>query len=106
MIVEDLKTFYLQTYGCQMNQYDSELISWMMAQRHYTPTDDPASANVAIFNTCCVRDNADQKVYGTVGHFKTYKESNPDQVLAISGCLGRRDGEEFIRGFPQVDSGG
>lgn len=103
MIVEDLKTFYLQTYGCQMNQYDSELISWMMAQRHYTPTDDPASANVAIFNTCCVRDNADQKVYGTVGHFKTYKESNPDQVLAISGCLAQKDGEEFIRRFPQVD---
>lgn len=103
MIVEDLKTFYLQTYGCQMNQYDSELISWMMSQRHYTPTDDPASANVAIFNTCCVRDNADQKVYGTVGHFKTYKETNPEQVLAISGCLAQKDGEEFVRRFPQVD---
>lgn len=101
--IEGLKTFYLQTYGCQMNQYDSELITWMLAKRHYTPTADPAGADVAVFNTCCVRDNADQKVYGSVGHFKNYKENNPTQVLAISGCLAQKDGEEFITRFPQVD---
>ncbi len=101
--VESLKTFYLQTYGCQMNQYDSELIAWMMAKRHYTLTDDPRAADVAVFNTCCIRDNADQKVYGAVGHFKNYKEENPDQVLAISGCLAQKDGESFIERFPQVD---
>ena len=103
MIVEGLKTFYLQTYGCQMNQYDSELISWMFSERHYTPTDDAASADVAVFNTCCVRDNADQKVYGSVGHFKTHKENKPEQVLVVSGCLAQKDGEEFVKRFPQVD---
>ena len=103
MIVEDLKTFYLKTYGCQMNQYDSELISWMLSERHYVPTDDAATADVALFNTCCVRDNADQKVYGSVGHFKNYKEANPNQVLAVSGCLAQKDGEAFVERFPQVD---
>ena len=103
MIVSDLKTYYLQTYGCQMNQYDSELISWMLSERHYAPTDDAAAADVAVFNTCCVRDNADQKVYGAVGHFKTHKENNPEQVLVISGCLAQKDGEEFVSRFPQVD---
>lgn len=102
-VVPGLKTFYLQTYGCQMNQYDSELISWMLAKRHYAPTADAAAADIAVFNTCCVRDNADQKVYGSVGHFKNYKEANPTQVLAISGCLAQKDGEEFISRFPQVD---
>lgn len=103
MIVEELKTFYLQTYGCQMNHYDSELISWMFAERHYAPTEDASAADVAVFNTCCVRDNADQKVYGSVGHFKTHKENKPDQVLVISGCLAQKDGEEFVKRFPQVD---
>ncbi len=103
LAVPELRTFYLQTYGCQMNQYDSELISWMLAKRHYTLTDDPAQADVAVFNTCCVRDNADQKVYGSVGHFKNYKESNPTQVLAVAGCLAQKDGEEFVQRFPQVD---
>lgn len=103
MIVEDLKTFYLQTFGCQMNQYDSELISWMLSERHYTPIEEASQADVAVFNTCCVRDNADQKVYGAVGHFKTHKEHKPDQVLVISGCLAQKDGEDFVKRFPQVD---
>ncbi len=101
--VPSLKSFYLQTYGCQMNQYDSELISWMLGQRHYAPSEDPENSDVAVFNTCCVRDNADQKVYGRVGRFKNYKESNPDQVLAVVGCLAQKDGESFIQRFPQVD---
>ncbi len=101
--VPGLRSFYLQTYGCQMNQYDSELISWMLAQRHYAPTAEPQVADVAVFNTCCVRDNADQKVYGSVGHFKNYKEDNPGQVLAVVGCLAQKDGEQFLKRFPQVD---
>lgn len=102
-IIPKLGTFYLQTYGCQMNQYDSELISWMLSKDHYTPTEDASTADIAVFNTCAVRDNADQKVYGSVGHFKTYKEANPHQVLAICGCLAQKDGEAFLARFPQVD---
>ncbi|MFN8605954.1 MAG: tRNA (N6-isopentenyl adenosine(37)-C2)-methylthiotransferase MiaB [Vulcanimicrobiota bacterium] len=101
--VRSLGTYYLQTYGCQMNEYDSELISWMLEQMHYAPTDDPASADIAVFNTCCIRDNADQKVYGRLGDFKGYKRENPNQVLAVSGCLAQKDGEEFLQRFSQVD---
>ena len=65
-----MSKLYIETHGCQMNEYDSELIGWMMEQLHYAPTDEPESADVAIFNTCCIRDNADQKVYGRLGDFK------------------------------------
>ncbi len=102
-VVDSLGTYYLQTYGCQMNEYDSELIGWMLEQRHYAPTDDPGGADIAIFNTCCIRDNADQKVYGRLGDFKGFKREKPSQVLAVAGCLAQKDGEEFLKRFSQVD---
>ena len=102
-VVRGLGSYYLQTYGCQMNEYDSELISWMLEQLHYAPTDQPESADIAIFNTCCIRDNADQKVYGRLGDFKRFKKDNPKQVLAVAGCLAQKDGEEFLQRFSQVD---
>jgi tRNA-2-methylthio-N6-dimethylallyladenosine synthase len=86
-----------------MNEYDSELISWMLEQLHYAPTDQPETADIAIFNTCCIRDNADQKVYGRLGDFKRFKKDNPGQVLAVAGCLAQKDGEEFLHRFSQVD---
>ncbi len=101
--VKKLGTYYLQTYGCQMNDYDSELIGWLLERLHYTASDDPEQADIAIFNTCCVRDNADKKVYGRLGDFKRFKQTNPTQVLAVAGCLAQKDGEEFLKRFPQVD---
>lgn len=101
--VPGLGTYYLQTYGCQMNEYDSELISWMLEQLHYAPTDQPDQADIAVFNTCCIRDNADQKVYGRLGDFKGFKRDRPQQVLAVAGCLAQKDGEDFLRRFSQVD---
>ena len=98
-----LGSYYLQTYGCQMNEYDSELISWMMERHHYASTEDSERADIAIFNTCCIRDNADQKVYGRLGDFKRFKVGNPTQVLAVVGCLAQKDGEKFLKRFPQVD---
>lgn len=102
-VVRGLGTYYLQTYGCQMNEYDSELISWMLEQLHYAPTDQPETADIAVFNTCCIRDNADQKVYGRLGDFKRFKKDRPTQVLAVAGCLAQKDGEEFLKRFSQVD---
>ncbi len=101
--VEKLGSYYLQTYGCQMNEYDSELLAMMLEKMNYSATDDQATADVAVFNTCCVRDNADKKVYGRVGDFKNIKLENPNQVLVVSGCLARKDGEAFLERFPQVD---
>lgn len=101
--VPQLGSYYLQTFGCQMNEYDSELISHMMEQMHYSSVEDPADADVAIFNTCCIRDNADQKVYGRLGGFKAIKKNRPHQVLAVMGCLAQKDGERFLEDFAQVD---
>ncbi|MGE0493580.1 MAG: tRNA (N6-isopentenyl adenosine(37)-C2)-methylthiotransferase MiaB [Vulcanimicrobiota bacterium] len=101
--VTKLGTYYLQTYGCQMNEYDSELLGWLLERLHYTPCSEPAEADIAVFNTCCVRDNADQKVYGRIGDFKNHKLTNPNQVLAVAGCLAQKDGEAFLERFPQVD---
>lgn len=101
--VGSLGSYYLQTFGCQMNQYDSELIGWLLERMHYSAVESPEEADIAVFNTCCVRDNADQKVYGRLGRFRAYKENNPRQVLAVAGCLAQKDGEDFLKRFPQVD---
>lgn len=98
-----LRTYFLQTYGCQMNVYDSEILASLMEARNYQPSTDAESADVVVFNTCCIRDNADQKVYGRLGDFKRYKAAKPEQVVAIAGCLAQKDGEAFLERFSQVD---
>lgn len=98
-----LKTYFLQTYGCQMNVYDSEILASLLEARNYQPAAEPEQADVVVFNTCCVRDNADQKVYGRLGDFKRIKSDRPGQVLVVAGCLAQKDGEAFLERFPQVD---
>ena len=101
--IPKLGTYYLQTYGCQMNQYDSELLAHMLEGMGLAASEDAEHADVAVFNTCCIRDNADQKVYGRMGDFKRYKQARANQVLAVVGCLAQKDGEQFLERFPQVD---
>ncbi len=102
-IISELRTYYLHTFGCQMNEYDSELIAWLLEQKHYIATPAADDADVVIFNTCCIRDKADQKVYARLGEFKRTKALKPDQILVVAGCLAQKDGERFIERFPQVD---
>lgn len=97
------KTYYVQTYGCQMNVYDSEVISALLEGQGYCQAETMENADVVVFNTCCIRDNADQKVYGRLGDFKNYKKNKPSQVLIVAGCLAQKDKEEMVRRFPQVD---
>lgn len=101
--IPKLGTYYLQTYGCQMNQYDSELLAWMLEGMGLAASDEAETADVCVFNTCCIRDNADQKVYGRMGDFKRFKQARAHQVLAVVGCLAQKDGEQFLERFPQVD---
>lgn len=101
--VTRLKTYFLQTYGCQMNVYDSEILASLLEARNYQPATEAEEADVAVFNTCCIRDNADQKVYGRLGDFKRSKAARPGQVLAVAGCLAQKDGEQVLERFPQVD---
>jgi len=93
-----LKGVWIQTLGCQMNEHDSEIILGMLAQIGYTQVDDPVDADLIIYNTCCVRENPERKVYGQVGMLRALKERNPELVIAICGCMVQQKAElERIR---------
>ncbi|NDD29167.1 MAG: tRNA (N6-isopentenyl adenosine(37)-C2)-methylthiotransferase MiaB [Proteobacteria bacterium] len=95
--------YFLATYGCQMNVYDSEVISATMEGLSCYPVETASDADVIIFNTCCVRENADNKVYGRLGEFKPLKQQNKDLTIVVAGCLAQKDGEQLRERFPQVD---
>lgn len=81
------KQYFIRTYGCQMNEHDSEKLSATIEEMGYVMTPFENQADLIIINTCCVRENAELKVYGKIGTYKTLKEKNPDLVVAICGCM-------------------
>ena len=92
---------YLETYGCQMNVADTELIAGALGRDGYEPTDDPALADVLIVNTCAIRDHAEQRVLGRMGELKRFKR--PGTVLGVVGCMAQRLGPRLLERVPQVD---
>lgn len=97
--------YYIETWGCQMNEEDSEKLSGMLIPVGYKRTLDKGTADIIIFNTCCVRENAEQKVDGNIGALKTMKKNNPELIIAIIGCMMQQDGmaKHIITKFPFVD---
>ena len=96
-----MPTIYIETYGCQMNVSDSELMLGLLAWEGYVCTDDPAAADVLLVNTCAVRDHAEQRVLGRMGELKHYKR--PGGVLGVMGCMAQRLGPRLLERVPQVD---
>jgi len=92
---------YVETYGCQMNVADTELILGQLGRDGYVLTDDPAQADVMLVNTCAVRDNAEQRVVGRMGELKRHKR--PGVVLGIVGCMAQRLGQTLLDEAPHVD---
>ncbi len=92
---------YLETYGCQMNVADSELVLGLLSREGYVRTDDPASADVLLVNTCAVRDHAEQRVIGRLGELKRHKR--PGDVLGVMGCMAQRLGSLLLEQAPHVD---
>ena len=92
---------YIETYGCQMNVADSELVLGVLAREGYVAVDDPAAADVVLVNTCAVRDHAEQKVLSRVGELKRSKR--PGGVLGVVGCMAQRLGPRLLERVPQVD---
>ncbi len=92
---------YIETYGCQMNVSDSELMFGVLGRQGYVRTDDPAEADVLLVNTCAVRDHAEQRVLGRMGELKRYKR--PGDVLGVVGCMAQRLGPKLLERVPQVD---
>ena len=92
---------YIETYGCQMNVSDSELMFGVLGREGYVRTDDPAVADVLLVNTCAVRDHAEQRVLGRIGELKRHKR--PGDVLGVVGCMAQRLGPRLLERVPQVD---
>jgi len=86
------KQYVIRTYGCQMNEHDSERIAGMLEADGYEATTDEAAADVVVLNTCCIRENADNKLYGALGNLKVTKEQhNPNLQIVVAGCLAQKD---------------
>ncbi|MBQ2780575.1 MAG: tRNA (N6-isopentenyl adenosine(37)-C2)-methylthiotransferase MiaB [Clostridia bacterium] len=95
----------VHTYGCQQNVSDSEHIKGMLAQMGYGFTDDPACADLILFNTCAVREHAEDRVFGNVGALKAHKRRNPNLIIALCGCMVQQEhiSEKLYRSYPFVD---
>jgi tRNA-2-methylthio-N6-dimethylallyladenosine synthase len=98
-----MKKLYIQTYGCQMNQYDSERIVQVMGRSGYVPTDHIASADLILLNTCSVRDRAEQKVYSALGRWRELKEHRPGVIIGVGGCVAQQEGENLLRRISHLD---
>ncbi|MCK8817683.1 tRNA (N6-isopentenyl adenosine(37)-C2)-methylthiotransferase MiaB [Natroniella sulfidigena] len=84
---QENKSYLIKTYGCQMNEHDSEKLAGVLEDEGYQPTEELEDADIIILNTCCVRENAELKVYGKVGQLKNLKRKNPDLIIGICGCM-------------------
>ncbi len=96
-----MKQVYLETYGCQMNVADSELMLGVLQADGYTRTEDPATADLMLVNTCAVRDNAEQRVIGRMGELQRFKR--PGTILGVVGCMAQRLGPQLLESVPRVD---
>ncbi|MFM7013898.1 MAG: tRNA (N6-isopentenyl adenosine(37)-C2)-methylthiotransferase MiaB, partial [Actinomycetota bacterium] len=96
------RSYEVRTYGCQMNVHDSERLSGLLEDAGYVPG-EPGNSDVVIFNTCAVRENADNKLYGNLGTLLAKKEENPNFQIAVGGCLAQKDRELIIKKAPWVD---
>ncbi|MBX3364482.1 MAG: MiaB/RimO family radical SAM methylthiotransferase [Phycisphaeraceae bacterium] len=94
---------YLETFGCQMNELDSQLVHGALRRLGYAFTQDPDAADVVLYNTCSVREQAEQKVWSRLGELKHAKHDRPHLVVGVLGCLAERDGLDLIRRMPVVD---
>ncbi|MGG7143259.1 tRNA (N6-isopentenyl adenosine(37)-C2)-methylthiotransferase MiaB [Clostridium nigeriense] len=102
--IKDLK-YYIETWGCQMNEEDSEKLSGMLKSIGYSKTDNLNEAGIIIYNTCCVRENAENKVFGNLGELKHLKKKNPDLIVAVCGCMMQQEGmaDKILSKFPHVN---
>ena len=98
-----MKTYLIRTFGCQMNKHDSERVAGLLGEQGLAPVEDTADADVIVFMTCCVRENADERLRGQVRSLKSVKAGRPGQLIAVGGCIGQRDGETLLRQIPHVD---
>ena len=91
------KKAYIETFGCQMNERDSEIMGRMLSDSDYSPTADIRQADVIVINTCSIREKAEQKVYSLLGRLKKLKEDKPSLIISVAGCAAGWGGELWAR---------
>jgi tRNA-2-methylthio-N6-dimethylallyladenosine synthase len=94
---------YIETYGCQMNVYDSELVTRLLEDDNHTLAESAQDADIVLINTCAVREGAEQRVAGQLGHFKTLKQTRPHLIIGVLGCMSAHLSEKIIEKHPHVD---
>src|SRR5215470_6820070 len=97
------KKLYIETVGCQMNVLDSELVVGGLRRQGYELTHEPAEADVILFNTCSVRQHAEDKIYSALGRLRHHKRRRPGAVLGVLGCMAQKDQDQVRRRAPHVD---
>jgi tRNA-2-methylthio-N6-dimethylallyladenosine synthase len=97
------KKLYIQTYGCQMNQYDSERIAQVMSRAGYALTERVDAADLILLNSCSVRDKAEQKVYSALGAWKEFKDCREGVIMGVGGCVAQQEGKNLLKRVPHLD---
>ena len=103
-VVENARTYEVRTFGCQMNVHDSERISGLLEEAGYVAAEQESEPDLVVFNTCAVRENADKRLYGSLGALKKTKENHPGMQIAVGGCLAQKDKDTVISNAPWVDA--
>ena len=93
----DTRRYHITTFGCQMNKADSERMAGILDDMGMNWTENPLEADVVLYNTCTIRDNAEQKVYSYLGKQAKRKQSNPNLTLVVAGCVAQQEGEALLR---------
>ena len=103
MTTAPVRRYVVRTFGCQMNEHDSERIAGLFDARGLLPASDAEDADVIVLNTCCIRENADNKLYGHLGHLKTWKGERVGRQIVVAGCLAQKDRQLVRQRAPHVD---
>src|SRR3990172_7683674 len=97
------KKVFIRTFGCQMNEHDSERLAGLLHQQGYVLTQNPEEADVILVNTCSIRDKAEQKSYSELGRYAELKEARPGLVVGMAGCVAQQEGQKVFKRYPWVD---
>ena len=99
-----MKKVFIRTFGCQMNEYDSDKMLSVLAEgQPLERTDNAEEADIILFNTCSVREKAQEKVFSDLGRIRPLKAKNPDLIIGVGGCVASQEGEAIIQRAPYVD---
>ena len=97
------KYLFIETFGCRMNENDSERIIGVMRHLNFKTTDSPDKADMVILNTCSIRDKAEHKVYSALGRLKKLKAAKPDLIIGVGGCVAQQEGERLLKRAAHLD---